>query len=800
MIGDIDFSSFSELVLSNNRINSISGAIFTGQVYLDNNRLVDANFENLDVDFNNLWYLDISFNQLTRLPNLSTSRSTLEQLRAHDNQILQLGESDLSGMSRLGVLDLSNNNIAMVSNNALNDCISLWQLILTNNNVIDLPNLHNLSNLFAIYLSHNNITSLPSGIFQGLESLQYLYLDYNAIRELPLGIFEDLVSLIQVVLSYNNIETLQDNVFPKTTSNIDLSNNNIASISPKAFENNSISIQILDLSSNTFSEWAIPESGFPNLIFLSLFNVTELNQVPDLKLCACVQPVVLYFTYPAQCCKWENSFNVTCYPMLYSGHDSVCISPSNKMSLQVLTWLILVFVLLGNIFVLFVMLASKEKIKVPQFFISNLAFADFCIGVYLAIFNIIDAKTNGALYQMSQWHYTPACSAAAYIAIFSAELSSCMMVCITIDRVYTIYRSPKPGISMSTAIIIAVVCCLTSLLFAAFPVINGTIRNTISPSSELCIPIFTNEDIESDKIYIRVLLAMRVVAFLIIIASYVAIFFTVCRSPAIGQRRKDTITLLRKTVPLIVADFVCWFPIIFVVWSFFSLEQMKWLVVFVFPLNACANPFIYSIITENFRHRIRSMVKRIPCYRQALDAIHFRMHLGRSKNTCKETRGKVIARSYKVNAFTRIPVFNDTLHGHEGRAEPYMGRSASLPSMPNHSVCSLQLQMLPTLQINSVSNVFGETESQVAIMKYSNSDQLNQSFSVRKEKSEVEDIDTGNKCAVSTQSGEHHAASDHVAMAPCCCTQDLKTLNSCCSSSSSNVVAIKASQDYTQQP
>ena len=984
----------SELVLSYNKISSITGAPFAKQqiVHLDNNKLGDNSFGNFDysvtpmADLRRLRYLDISSNQLTRLPNLYTSNSKLAQLLAHDNQIVQLGESDLRGMSSLTILDLSNNNITQISINALSDCTNLYKLNLENNRIISLPSLHNQSNLYELSVSHcqiealpsdlcqtcpglrilsveynqltsvpnlsgcknlievlleqnllttldvstfkglsrlrtidlsyNAISSLTSGTFQGLLNLNYLYLDYNAIRELPSGIFEDLVNLNRVDLNNNNIESLPDNLFQRThiISDIRLNNNNIQLISPIAFANNLTYLQRLNLSSNAFSEWALPKGGFPSLIQLSLADVEQLYQVPNPVQCGCPGIQQLEFTYPYHCCLWQDRVNqlyleptatpvnedvnvtlpiynptfppmITVIPPFHPGDNSdlgqlipildwfaaaynlkytifpgpviIWTSPNNTLPvltptpptvlnlaatrivicyprgdaltpcsnlmdpwpLRVAIWFILVLALLGNGSVLFVMLASKDKIKVPQFFISNLAFADFCLGIYLAFLACVDARTYGnyLFYQSAlEWQKGPGCLTAGFIAVFSSMLSCCMLVSVTLERVYTIYRSPKPGISMSGAIIIAMFCWLISFAFAALPLVGVNSYSRVA----VCLPFVTADF--KDKVYIGVLLTISMVAFLIILVSYVVIWCTVCRSPAIGQSRKETVKLLRKMAPLIITDFLCWFPIVVVGYSAISDKtlldagQAKWLVVLVYPFNACANPFWYAIFTKNFRHRIQSLFKRTTGYLQTPNAIGLRIHLGRnsrSRNELTEEEKRIRRQSHRsrsVVAYTHTAVFG-TLHGEEAPAEPYMGRRASLPAVlrqserTNHQAGSLTFQMRMPLNLhnNSLPNVFEATERQVAessLTESSDSSRLHKSLSVLKEIPEAEDIDVDNKSVISTQSDEYQDAQDHVAEAPCCphqMTQDFRSLDSCCCSTSSNA-ATETSLDSSQ--
>ena len=767
----------SELVLSNNMISSISGEPFKKQqkVRLDNNRLTSAAPM---LNLVHLKYLDISSNQLATLPRMDTSNSRLQQLIANHNQIVEIDEDDLNGMSSLIILDLSNNNITQISSNAFNNCVSLYQLSLANNHVVQLPNLRSqnnlvelsisnniiealpedlcetcpllgvlsaeynriksvpnlrecrrlnevlleknvltslnvatfqgLSQLRTIDLSYNAINSLTYGLFQGLNNLKYLYLDHNIISHLPTGIFEDLVNLIRVDLNHNHIQSLPDNLFQRNIiiSDIRLNNNKIVTISPTAFENNSVYLQRLNLSSNMFSEWIFPRGGFPSLLSLSVVNVEQLYDAPDPFQCACPGIQQLELTYPYHCCLWEESFdleylttlqseNVTLpienptfppmrtvippfnpgdgsdleqlLPILdwfaaayglvyrilpgpiiiweYSNNTQLytdvtpspptvimshslapsCYPRANALTpcdnllkpwpLRSVIWTVIVLVLLGNGTVLLVMFASKDFIKVPQFFILNLAFADFCLGIYLTFLASFDATTYSKyiFYQSAlKWQKGPGCMSAGFIAVFSSALSCCMLIAIILERVYTVYRSPKPGMSISMAVIIAIFSWLISSTFAALPLVGINSYSKVA----WCLPFVTSDF--KDKVYIGVLLAMIMAAFLIILVSYVIILFpALCCSTALGQCRSETVKQLLNMAPIVIIDFLCRLPIVVIGYSavfnqpIIDASQIKWLVVLVYPFSAFTNPLWYAIITKGFLCHIWSMLKHI---------------------------------------------------------------------------------------------------------------------------------------------------------------------------------------------
>jgi len=65
--------------------------------------------------------------------------------------------------------------------------------------------------------------------------------------------------------------------------------------------------------------------------------------------------------------------------------------------------------------------------------------------------------------------------------------------------------------------------------------------------------------------------------------------------------------IAKRMALLVFTDFICWFPIAFFAITaafganLISLEGAKVFTVFVLPLNSCCNPFLYAILTKQFK-------------------------------------------------------------------------------------------------------------------------------------------------------------------------------------------------------
>ena len=93
-------------------------------------------------------------------------------------------------------------------------------------------------------------------------------------------------------------------------------------------------------------------------------------------------------------------------------------------------------------------------------------------------------------------------------------------------------------------------------------------------------------------------------AFVIIVCCYTKIYYSIRNSQVWNS---TDYRMARRMSLLVFTDFLCWAPIIFFSLTaafghyFLSLEEVKVFTIFVLPLNSCANPFLYAIITKQFK-------------------------------------------------------------------------------------------------------------------------------------------------------------------------------------------------------
>ncbi|KAB0362054.1 hypothetical protein FD754_006210 [Muntiacus muntjak] len=284
--------------------------------------------------------------------------------------------------------------------------------------------------------------------------------------------------------------------------------------------------------------------------------------------------------------------------------------------LRVLIWLINILAIVGNVTVLFVLLTSRYKLTVPRFLMCNLSFADLCMGLYLLLIASVDAQTKGQYHNHAiDWQTGSGCSAAGFFTVFASELSVYTLTVITLERWHTITYAIQldQKLRLKHAIPVMLGGWLFSSLIAMLPLVG--VSNYMKVS--ICLPM----DVETtlSQVYILTILILNVLAFIIICACYIKIYFAV-QNPELMATNRDT-KIAKKMAVLIFTDFTCMAPISFFAISaafkvpLITVTNSKVLLVLFYPVNSCANPFLYAIFTKAFRRDFFLLLSKFGCYK-----------------------------------------------------------------------------------------------------------------------------------------------------------------------------------------
>ncbi|XP_056424022.1 follicle-stimulating hormone receptor isoform X3 [Hyla sarda] len=579
------FSGFEELtnieISENYDLKSIEANVFSNNPQLQEIRIEKANSLN-HIDLDAFWnlpmlkYLFIYNTGIHFIPAVSKIQSLeIVFLDIQDNiNIKKVEKNAFVGLSQESIrLWLVQNDIEEIENHAFNGT-NLHELILSGNQrLTTLPDLvfHGATGPEVLDISKTQISSLPH---HGLDTIKKLIANhaYNLKKLPPLDKFSD---LMEANLTY-----------PSHCC---------------AFENwkkqKSSSLHPFCNKSNTFLHGNLKpmekSSGQPDYHQSdgSVFDLSD--DIFDYYFCVDVQ-------------------NVACYPK--PDEFNPCEDIMGYSFLRILMWCISILAITGNITVLVILITSKSKFTVPKFLMCNLSFADFCMGIYLLLIACVDIKTKSQYYNYAiDWQTGAGCHAAGFFTVFASELSVYTLTAITLERWHTITYAMQLDrkVRFRHAYIIMVSGWIFAFVVALLPILGVSSYMKVS----ICLPM----DIETltSQAYIIFLLVMNVLAFMAICICYAHIYITV-RNPDIVSSHTDTKTATRMAI-LIFTNFLCTAPISFFAISaslkvpLITVSNSKILLVLFYPINSCANPFLYAFFTKAFRKDFYNLMSKFGC-------------------------------------------------------------------------------------------------------------------------------------------------------------------------------------------
>ncbi|XP_060084314.1 G-protein coupled receptor GRL101-like [Ylistrum balloti] len=494
-----------------------------------------------------------------------------------------------------------------------------------------------MSGIEHLELCNNKINQLSINTFYGLPFLRYLDLSNNQISVLPDAVFSGLTNLAYLNLSRNQISVLPDSVFSGLPDlmYLDLSNN-LLSVLPIL----PASIELLDISYNNFA--TLPAGTFTNSSYLSTLNIIgnklEVKQhmfegldnltvlLTDTPFMCCVKPK----SVPDDKCLKDPSKLMHCW-----FEEAACKSEGDVISscknligsdlLRVFLWIIGFCSLIGNFTVMFYrLLIDRDNITTSySIFVLNLSMSDFLMSIYLMIIGSFDIHYRDVYAWNDQdWRNNIVCTIAGILSNISSEMSTFLILMVTIDRVIVIVfpmsRLSRRNISGKQACIISFFLWLVAITIAVIPVVSMQFyfKGEYYSQSGVCLALPLTRDEQPGSGYsFAVFVCLNSFIFVIIAIGQLCMFKSLVTSGggrvASSQTRQRDLTVAKTLFLVVATDFCCWFPIgVMGVMSKSGYEipndAYAWVMVFVLPVNAAINPFLYtaSAIWRK-RHRVR---------------------------------------------------------------------------------------------------------------------------------------------------------------------------------------------------
>ncbi|KAJ8248251.1 hypothetical protein GJAV_G00240020 [Gymnothorax javanicus] len=530
-----------------------------------------------------LQYLSISNTGVSQFPDLSAISSLQSNfiLDICDNLNLQLIPSNaFLGMTKEHTdMYLYNNGFKEVQHHAFNGT-RIHKLILKNNKKLKIIHKDAFKGAFGpstLDVSWTAVEALPS---HGLETVLLLVTrGAYALKSLPP--LTGLESLLEAQLTYpSHCCTLRESTVFAGWSNRSAFCNDVSLLE-----------RILAVSSDLrvdLTPGSLAQSH-------EVYNTIDFHY-PEFDLCHSRRVI--------QCTPEADAFNP-------------CEDIIGFSFLRVAIWFINVLAIAGNLTVLMVLFSSRRRLTAPCFLMCHLAFADLCIGVYLLTIAAVDLQTWGDYSRHAiAWQTGPGCGVAGFLSVFGGELSVYTLTVLTLERWHTMNNALRQDRRLGLGCVAAIMGAgwLLCLTMAVLPLLGISSYRKVS----VCLP--ADIDAPFAQTFIVFLLLLNVVAFCIVSACYVGIYRT-AKSPEFAKGRSSDARMAKRMAVLVFTDFICMAPISFFAISaafrmpLITVTSSKILLVLFFPINSCANPFLYAIFTRTFRQDAYALLKKLGCCR-----------------------------------------------------------------------------------------------------------------------------------------------------------------------------------------
>ncbi|KAK2818766.1 hypothetical protein Q5P01_024327 [Channa striata] len=296
-----------------------------------------------------------------------------------------------------------------------------------------------------------------------------------------------------------------------------------------------------------------------------------------------------------------------------------CEDVMSRGFLRVLVWVVSLLAISANLLVMFILLTSQQKLSVTRFLMGHLAFADFCMGMYLLLIASVDLYTRSQYYHYAiAWQTGSGCNVAGTLSVFSNELSVYTLTLISFQRWHAIFYAMRPDRKMRLrhAAVLMLIGWLLCVILALLPLVGVSSYQKVS----ICLPMDTQNS--AAQAYVVFVLMVNVVAFLAVCLCYLHIYCMV-HNPQHQSSRCDT-TMAKRMAVLVFTNFLCLAPICFYGLSaalhqpLMTVTDSKVLLVLFYPLNSCAHPFFYALLTKAFHRDILMLLSRMGlCQRKA---------------------------------------------------------------------------------------------------------------------------------------------------------------------------------------
>ncbi|XP_059574312.1 relaxin receptor 2 isoform X4 [Alligator mississippiensis] len=546
--------------------------------------------------------------------------------------------------SNVTLLSLKHNQIHALPDEVFSRYTEVKKIFLQHNCIqtISRKAFFGLYKLQKLYLSHNCITSLKPGIFRDLHKLKWLILDDNPIVKISQKLFTGLKSLFFLSMINNSLVTLPGKICTQMPliNWMDFEGNHIKALTNATFlECNALTVlclrgnQIhfvpektfsslkhlgeLDLSKNIITE--LPHYIFKDLKYLQKLDL-ETIEIPNIN-ARMFQPLRnlshMYFKKFRYC---SYALHVRICTPLTDGISSFEDLLANNV-LRVFLWVIACITCFGNLFVIGMRSFIRAENKTHTMSIKMLCCADCLMGVYLFFIGIFDVKYRGEYKKYAVlWMESLPCHIMGFLAMLSTEVSVLLLTYLTLEKYLVIvfpFSNIRPGKHQTVIILVSI--WIIGFVIAIIPFGDEDFFGNYYGKNGVCFPLYSDqtEEIGGKGYSFGIFLGVNLLAFIIIVFSYVSMFYsikkTALQTSEVRSHIHRDVAVANRFFFIVFTDAICWIPVFVIkILSLFQVEILdtvtSWIVIFILPINSALNPILYTLTTTVFKEKLKQFL------------------------------------------------------------------------------------------------------------------------------------------------------------------------------------------------
>ncbi|XP_023676542.1 tachykinin receptor 1a isoform X1 [Paramormyrops kingsleyae] len=300
------------------------------------------------------------------------------------------------------------------------------------------------------------------------------------------------------------------------------------------------------------------------------------------------------------------------------------VQPAWRIVLWAIAYSSIVIVsVVGNVVVIWIILAHKRMRTVTNYFLVNLAFAEASMSAFNTVINFTYAVHN-------EWYFGLVyCRFHNFFPIAAVFASIYSMTAIALDRYVAIIHPLQQRMSSTeTKLVVGVIWILALLL--AFPQYYYSSTAQL-PGRVVCYIDWPEYAVWNFKkmYYVCVAALIYFLPLLVMGCAYLVVGLTLWASEIPGDssdRYREQLTAKRKVVKMmivVVCTFAtCWLPyhVYFLLYEFFPhlfeetfIQQVYLAIMWLAMSSTMYNPIIYCCLNDRFREGFRQVFRWCPC-------------------------------------------------------------------------------------------------------------------------------------------------------------------------------------------